>query len=129
LCGARAPGTQRAGRTRDREKFAGLELKAGDVVRVAYRATRVQDIEQVAVQCQAEGPSAARAHFVGEQKTVRSHGENRNFMAARVTSEEPASIVGQEHRPLIAETAACAGAPSGEAARWNERTIGCALKR
>ncbi len=110
------------------EELADGEEKAGDVVVVASRATRVEHVKQVAVQRETDGPVAFGTDCVRQRQAIRRHGKDRDFVTAGIAGKEPSSLLVQNYGTLVAESAAGAGATGGEDAGGRERTIGGALE-
>src|SRR6266576_919985 len=90
-----------------RESTARPEREAGDVA----RASRIQDIEHVAVYRQADRQRAARRGAAREgEAPPGAHAEHRHVVGAGVDGEQPAAVLAQGDGALRAEARAGARA-------------------
>ncbi len=70
------------------EQLAEGEEKAGDVVLVAFSATRVKHVKQVVVQREADGPAAFGTDFVRQRQALRRHGKDGDFLTSSLSDLE-----------------------------------------
>ena len=86
-------------------------MKRGDVVAVPDITTGVQDVQQGAIERQAQRMFASGTYFIRELEFAAGNGfEDGNLVAARVAYEQPAAV-GTQKNGTLAGQALCRSQP------------------
>ena len=125
LRGADVRATQRTDGSRNGRRPAPVvERESGDVA----AAAAVQDIQQVAVNRQADRQRPVRRNPTRQHESRRRHPKDRDVVAAGVDGEQPTPIVAQCQRALRSQSASCSCATGRHRAHRGERAVGGALE-
>lgn len=99
-----------------REFAVEIEREAGDVVASADIAAGVEDIDEIAMDGDAEWLAAARALPVDDGEAGGADGENGDVVAARIDGEEEAVVVAEGEGAGVAEAEVWLAAAGAETA-------------